>query len=281
MRALKPISFSPSHNRLKNVSALERAGAGALPLAHRSLRRSISAYNCRPNSWLSSSDANLLLRQQTSSAMAQRNYARAIELLNRLIAYEPQDAEHYANRGLMHYYLESLEQALADYDQALCLNPELDKAYNNRANLYATLKDWTAAIADYDCALDLNPLNIRARINQAITFREMGECEEALACLDIALFFTPASTHLYAVLCAERGRTYHLQGEWNCAIAEYDKALAFIQSASSTGQSAGQSASDSASDAVSDLAGKSRAGSEWRQNEALMGRILKWMGSFY
>ncbi len=260
MRALKPISFSPIGHRIKNISTLESAGASDKVLAGRSMRRSSGAPSCHPNSWLSSADANLLLRQQASLAMSQKDYARAIALLDRLITYEPKDAEHYANRGLMHYFLQNLEQALADYNQALCLNPALDKAYNNRANLHATLQNWAAAIADYDCALDLNPLNIRARINQAITFREMGECEEALACLDIALFFTPVSAQLCAVLRAERGRTYHLQGEWNCAIAEYNKALALIQSSSP--------------------ANESGVSSDHSQSQVLMHRILKWITSF-
>lgn len=242
MRSLKPISFSPMGNRLKNVSLLEPIEPGALPPAYRPARR------CSAQPWLSASDTNLLLRQQTRLAIAQKNDARAIELLNRLIAYEPQSAEHYANRGLMHYSLAKIDQALSDYNQALTLNPELDKAYSNRANLYATQQNWAAALADYDCALDLNPLNVRARINQAITFREMGEYEEALACLDIALFFTPASANLYA----ERGRTYHLQGEWNCAIAEYNKALSLIRLSQQ----------------------------DYDPNKVLMDRVLKWMISF-
>jgi tetratricopeptide (TPR) repeat protein len=243
MRSLKPISVSPMGNRLKNVSLLEPIAA-AFPPAYRPGRKG----SAQLNSWLSSADANLLLRKQTRMAIAQKNYTHAIALLNQLIAYAPESAEHYSNRGLMHYCLAQIAQALADYNQALSLDPELDKAYSNRANLHATQQNWTAALADYDCALDFNPLNIRARINQAITFREMGEYEEALVCLDIAMFFTPASATLYA----ERGRTYHLQGEWNCAIAEYNKSLSLIRGAQQ----------------------------DLTQNTVLMDRVLKWMTSF-
>lgn len=230
--------------------------SGTPSSVYRAARKCASACSAQPDSWLSASDANLLLRKQTSLAIHEKNFARAVDLLDRLIAYEPKNAEHYANRGLMHYSLGNTEQALADYDQALLINPDLDRAYSNRANLYATQQNWTAAIADYDCALDLNPLNIRARINQAITFREMGEYEEALACLDIAHFFTFSS----ATLHAERGRTYHLQGEWNCAIAEYHKALSLSGGAEQV-------------DAVA-----SRG--DFTQAQVLRQRVLKWMSSF-
>ena len=223
MRTLKMISFSSTAGKLPAHTSPDKM---ALLSAYRPARRPVNIYGGQPNSWLSLSDTCLLLRKQISSAVRQKEYARAVVLLDRLIAYEPESAEHYTNRGLVYYSLQKLEQALADYNRALALDPALDKAYSNRANLYATQKNWEAAIADYDRAIDLNPLNTRARLNQAVTFREIGEYEEALVCLDIALFFEPTS----AFLRAERGRTYHLQGDWNCAIAEYSKALLLIES---------------------------------------------------
>ncbi len=182
-------------------------------------------YRFRPDSWLSTKDANFLLKKRAHWEAAQENYAAAIQLLTRLIKFEPETAEHYVNRGLMYSHARQTDRALADYDQALEINPEFDRAYSNRANLYASQHSWAEAIADYDDAIDINPLNVRARINQAITFREMGHYEEALTCLDIALFFHPESACIYA----ERGRTYHLRGDWNCAIADYNTALTLTE----------------------------------------------------
>lgn len=182
----------------------------------------------RSDSWLSEADANFLLKKQADLAAQQKDYNRALYLLDRLVTYEPSKAEHYNNRGLIHYATQQWEEAEADYNRAIALNPEQDRAYNNRANLYAVQQNWADAITDYDTAIDLNPLNIRARLNQAITFREMGEYEEALACLDIALIFVgsaDARNLLRASVYAERGRTHHLQGAWNCALADYNAAL--------------------------------------------------------
>lgn len=213
MQSLEPIRSEP----IRSQSALAGDRCDLV---------SIDKLGCpdrRRSDWLSDTDANLLLSRVARLEAKKKNYTIAIQLLTQLIAYEPNEAEHYTNRGLMHYHIRQRAHALADYNQAIALNPELGKAYSNRANLHAAEENWLAAIADYDQAIDLNPLNIRARLNQAITFREMGDYEEALVGLDIAIFFKPKSATLYA----ERGRTYHVQGDWNCAIADYTRALEF------------------------------------------------------
>lgn len=224
-----PASIPPASIQLASRSALGQTATSP----RKPVRQPNRSYRCRPNSWLSRSDASLLLRSQARWQAQQKNYVAAVQAFNQLVAYEPDSADHYANRGLMHYQLQQWDRALADYSYAIELNGELDRAYSNRANLYASQQNWTAAIADYDQAIDLHPLNIRARLNQAITFRQMGDYEEALTCLDIALFFRPES----ATLHAERGRVYHLQGDWNCAIADYRAALALTANSPTAGSS--------------------------------------------
>ena len=121
-------------------------------------------------------------------------------------------------------------EAIADLTRALELNPLLDAAYNNRANCYAALGDSAAALSDYEIAIDLNPGNLNARINQAITFRDLGLYELALENFDIALVL---GRKLKARIYGERGYTYYLWGDWNCAIADYQRALALLPSSSS------------------------------------------------
>jgi tetratricopeptide (TPR) repeat protein len=49
----------------------------------------------------------------------------AIEIYDQLIALQPDNAGHYANRGIAHDRLGHFEQALADYVTALALDPEV------------------------------------------------------------------------------------------------------------------------------------------------------------
>ena len=178
-----------------------------------------------------SSRLSQILRTQVRATASQGNYPLAIALLNRLIAICPNNAANYNNRGLMYYRNHQLLEAIADLTQALEIDPNLDRAYNNRANCYAARGDLAEAIADYDRALDLNPANLRAWINQGIVFRELKMYDLALESFDISLIIGES---LQARTYAERGRTYYLQGDWNCAVADYQIALDILPTGSSS-----------------------------------------------
>jgi len=167
------------------------------------------------------------LSRQAKACLEQGDYRRAIELLTRLIEAHPTSAHYYNNRGYAYFQDGEVEQAIADYSQAIQLNPQLDQAYNNRANAYARLGDLYAALLDYDQTLDLNPLKIQAWINRGITFRQLQIYELALDNLDFALRMGRFIGYIYA----ERGRTYHLMGDWNWAIADYQRAIDHFQNA--------------------------------------------------
>ena len=165
------------------------------------------------------------LRACVKETASQGDYALAIAFLDQLIALCPDNAADYNNRGLMYFRNNQIVEALCDLSQALEINPNLDSAYNNRANCYAAQGDLAEAIADYDLALDLNPANLRAWINQGITFRELEMYDLAIENFDIALII---GSSLKERIYLERGRTYHLRGDWNCAVADYQKALDII-----------------------------------------------------
>jgi tetratricopeptide (TPR) repeat protein len=171
---------------------------------------------------LSQAEQNTRLRQQALAQAQQGNHGRAIALFNQLIKKNPDNAVDYSNRGLVYFQLGRSDAALADYNRAIELNPGLDSVYNNRANYYASQGQFLEAILDYDVALDLNPANTRAWINQGITFRDLEMYERAIESFDLGLCLGKLEGHVYA----ERGRTYHLRGDWNCAIADYQRALA-------------------------------------------------------
>ncbi len=187
-------------------------------------------------------DREYYLRQQAKDAAQQGNYEYGIELLDALIDARPTNATYYNNRGLLHFQAGHFDLAIQDYNFALQLNPKLASAYNNRGNYHATQGHLERAIADYDRAIDLDPGNMRARINQSITFRELGQYEQAIEELDLALQLLQtvylssfnANDWIEGHLYRERGRTYHLWGDWNYAIADYQRALALLPKSTST-----------------------------------------------
>jgi tetratricopeptide (TPR) repeat protein len=168
-----------------------------------------------------SHQTDLQLRQQALADARCGNHEGAIQQFNQLLRRNP-SAMDYNNRGLVYFQSAQYEQAIADYNRALELNPHLDTAYNNRANYYAHQGKLLDAILDYERAIDLNPSNVKAWINQGITFRDLKMYDQALESLETALIFGRLESHIFA----ERGRTYHLCGDWNCAIADYKRAIA-------------------------------------------------------
>lgn len=167
------------------------------------------------------------LRSTVKEKVARQEYETAIALLNRLIVCYPDSAVDYNNRGLMYFYLGQFLRALQDYDRAIALNDRLDNAYNNRANCHAVQGNFVAALTDYEIALDLNPTNLRALINQGITFRELGIYDLAIGNFEIALIL---GQKFQGRIYAERGYTYYLRGDWNCAMGDYCRALEHLPS---------------------------------------------------
>jgi tetratricopeptide (TPR) repeat protein len=177
------------------------------------------------------------LRQHALDCAQQGDYSEAIAILSDIITRNPNNASDYNNRGLLHFQNGCPKQALADYNQALRLNPRLAKIYNNRANCYVALGCLTEAISDYETAIDLNPASIHARLNQGITFRDLGLYDLAVDTFDLALHLVQllhnsdaveSSPYLDGHLYAERGRAHHLAGDWNYAVADYQRALTLL-----------------------------------------------------
>jgi S1-C subfamily serine protease len=76
--------------------------------------------------------------------------------------------------------------AIADYDQAIRLNPKLAPAYNNRGWLRDELGDKQGAIADYDQAIRLDPKFAVAYGNRGFIRKALGDRQGAIADLQKA-----------------------------------------------------------------------------------------------
>ena len=79
------------------------------------------------------------------------------------------------------------DAAVADYDQAIALNPQYATAYNNRGVAYYQKGDLDRAMADFDQAIALNPQYAMAYYDRGFTYVKLGEQEQAIADLERAL----------------------------------------------------------------------------------------------
>jgi len=90
---------------------------------------------------------------------------RAIADYDEAIKLNPNYAFPYNNRGLAYEKKGEVDRAIADYDKAIALDPNYAPAYNNRGFAYDSKGDKEQAIADFRKALEINPSDQKAKNN--------------------------------------------------------------------------------------------------------------------
>ena len=85
------------------------------------------------------------------------------------------------NRGFAKRQQGKLDEAIADYDMAISLNPNHAKAYNNRGVAYRKKGDLDRAIADYNEAIRLDPKDAKAYHNRGYAYWKKGDLDRAMA----------------------------------------------------------------------------------------------------
>jgi tetratricopeptide (TPR) repeat protein len=124
-------------------------------------------------------------------------------------------------RGNTYHYKSDLDRAIADFDQAIQLQPDFSCAYNNRGNAYADKGDTDHAITDYDRVIQLQPDLAEAYNNRGTAYGQKGDYDRAIADFDQAIQLQPDLAEAYN----NRGLTYGRKGETDRAIADFDQAI--------------------------------------------------------
>ena len=130
-------------------------------------------------------------------------------------------AEVYFYRGNDKYASGDYKGAIADYTQAIRLNPDNAIIYYNRGNAKIGLKQHLAAIADYDTAIRLKPDYADAYVSRGGAKDELGQYLAAIADCNTAIRLEPDDANAYY----NRGNAKIGLGQYLAAIADYDTAI--------------------------------------------------------
>lgn len=136
------------------------------------------------------------------------------------IALNPQFAEAYYNRGIAYFNQNNFEAAIGDYDQSVALDATSPESFNNRGVARRFKGDLDGAIADYSAAIHLNPQYAEAYDNRGIALKTKGDLVKALADYDELLRLRPNAIAYY-----NRGAAWVAQQDWDKALADFEAGI--------------------------------------------------------
>ena len=148
-------------------------------------------------------------------AKLSENDAHIAQAIDLAVDRNPDDPEPLMDRGWRSALADRYEDALADYSEAIRLQPSV-KAYHGRADVFVMQEEYGQAVDDFTAALELEPENPQCYHQRACCLREwyrdsrrQDHLDRALADLDAANRLEPDDdshlTERCALLCdAER-----------------------------------------------------------------------------
>src|SRR5918999_1680126 len=161
-------------------------------------------------------------------ARAHRNLGRYDEALadfNRAIELDPDRAWAIASRGQTYQALRRFDEALADFARAIELDPDRDWAIADRGETYRLAGRFDEALADFARALELDPDDGWAIAHRGQTYQALRRYDEALADFNRAIELDP-DQDWYQYLCA---LTHLARGETAAAATRLAQAVELVQ----------------------------------------------------
>ena len=131
------------------------------------------------------------------------------------------DSQGYATRGQVLAKSGKTEEALAEFDRALALDPYNVQALYGRGLIYQAEKQYQQAIEDFTAANGLTPQKVEPLLGRATSYLALDKAREAVADLDEAVQADPNSANAWSA----RGQAYERLGDRAKAVESYGRAL--------------------------------------------------------
>jgi tetratricopeptide (TPR) repeat protein len=159
--------------------------------------------------------------QQGMDAYDKGDYDQAIADFNQAIQLDPKNAKAYYKRGNAYGHKDEYDKAIADEDQAIQIDPKYVDAYLNRGWDYSSKGDYGKAVADCDQAILIDPKDAHAYNDRAWLYSSKGDYAKAIADCDQAIQLDPKNAQAYG----NRGWAHGMKGDYDQAISDLDQAI--------------------------------------------------------
>jgi lipoprotein NlpI len=116
--------------------------------------------------------------QQARAALAKGDAKAALELAGKAVAADPKDARGPLLRGGIYEVLTKHDDAIADFDLCLKLNPDCAEAYDHRGSEQFKRGRLAESVADFDRFLRLRPGEAPGHWKRGISLYYLGRYNE-------------------------------------------------------------------------------------------------------
>lgn len=158
--------------------------------------------------------------KQGDNFFMEGRYSEAIASYEKALKIHPEMADTWNNRGVVLTRLQKYEDAIASYDRALQVRPEYPDAWNNRGVCLLELQQYQEAIVSYEQAIKVKPDYADAWNNRGVSLAKLQNYQEAVKSYNQAL----AIKNDYSDAWNNRGVSLTKLGIYGEAIACYDNA---------------------------------------------------------
>jgi tetratricopeptide (TPR) repeat protein len=149
------------------------------------------------------------------------NLFEAIASYDLAVELQPDISEYWFNRGLTLFHLKRFTEAIASYNQAIELKPDYYKAWYKRGGTLGELGNFEEAIASFDQAIQIKPDEHEAWSSRGWAMLKLGWLSEAISSYEQALNLQPEDQENWYY----RGIALAVSEQYTEAIASYDQAL--------------------------------------------------------
>jgi predicted O-linked N-acetylglucosamine transferase (SPINDLY family) len=128
-----------------------------------------------------------------------KQFDAAVASYDRAIALKPDMVEAYSNRGNALKALKQFDAAVASYDKAIALKPDMAESYYNRGVVMQELKRFDASVGNYDKAIALKPDYAEAYCNRGVVLQKLKQFDAAIASFDKTIGLEPDFDYLFGM----------------------------------------------------------------------------------
>lgn len=143
-------------------------------------------------------------------------------LWRRTLIASPLSPWAHRNMGFVYQQEGDFQNALAEYEKAIQLKPNLWDAYNNLGTVYESMGEKEEAIRIYKQLIENNPRFVKSYNNLAVLYNNMGKRQDAVAMYKKAIAVNPDYAYAYynlGALYQEEGREEEAQQMYRTALA--------------------------------------------------------------